>query len=270
MEAVGEKCSFRGKIWLCKWDTSKVVLTEQEMSWRQWDLVRQAIRSWETSCMVKRAVRSFTATSLFLVKRLGYLLLGSKNLWFEDCSCNSRGCMRVTTCALLYATCWNSSSLFPKGNISWNIYYVDVSRDCSKKLEEALHTGLLLFVEQIYGEGENLDLSLKLIPKGKILEAGHRAQMSWKNGGGKGGGWKRWEELSGARLTYFYHLWKSLEGAEGRHPAGAGLDEAQCSAMGMRNCQREVHPCLNSILLPLFEPEMQFKGCHVDIFHYYC
>lgn len=64
MEAVGEKCSFRGKIWLCKWDTSKVVLTEQEMSWRQWDLVRQAIRSWETSCMVKRAVRSFTATSV--------------------------------------------------------------------------------------------------------------------------------------------------------------------------------------------------------------
>lgn len=45
-----------------------------------------------------------------------------------------------------------------------------------------------LTVEQIHGEGENLDLSLKLIPKGKILEAGHRAQMSWKNGGGKGGG----------------------------------------------------------------------------------
>lgn len=55
-------------------------------------------------------------------------------------------------------------------------------------MEEALHTGFLLFVEQIHGEGENLDLSLKLIPKGKILEAGHRAQMSWKNGGGKGGG----------------------------------------------------------------------------------
>lgn len=63
-------------------------------------------------------------------------------------------------------------------------------------MEEALHTGFLLFVEQIHGEGENLDLSLKLIPKGKILEAGHRAQMSWKNGGGKGGGCERGGESS--------------------------------------------------------------------------
>lgn len=118
--------------------------------------------------------------------------------------------MRVTVCALLYATCSNTSSLFPKGNISWNICYVNVSRDCSKKLEEGLHTELLLFVEQIHGEVENLNLSLKLIPNGKILEAGHRVQMSWKNGGKKGGGQERWKKLSDARLTYFYHLFGSL------------------------------------------------------------
>lgn len=75
--------------------------------------------------------------------------------------------------------------------------------------------------------------------------------------------------LWGQTDLFLSSLWKSLEGAEGRHPAGARLDEAQCSAMGMRDCQREVHPCLNSIFLPPFEPEMRFQGCHVDIFHYY-
>lgn len=77
-----------------------------------------------------------------LTKHLGVLhaslLQGSEAVWFECYPCKSK------RCSIAYPALKQKHGVCLEGNTSRNIYYANVSRDCSKKLEEAFHRRLLI------------------------------------------------------------------------------------------------------------------------------